>query len=167
MAQFRYQANKADKYTGRLSVVCITYEMQLSASTLKDHAYLIVISKCNNQAQTFYISVVWTNKTVNASNSYQAFAQVVLNVISLEGHQKQDTIPVYNCLDMEVLCVSTQWEDLNSQYISIMCLPPYEAYPLDGNTWDSNWASLIGGMEYGAEHWNGKWNGTANVHSCS
>ena len=28
-------------------------------------------------------------------------------------------------------------------------------------------ASLITGMEYGMERWNGKWNGTVNVHSCS
>ena len=27
--------------------------------------------------------------------------------------------------------------------------------------------SLIAGMEYGMERWNGKWNGTVNVHSCS
>ena len=32
------------------------------------------------------ISVVWANKTVYVSNSFQAFAQVVLNVISSEGH---------------------------------------------------------------------------------
>ena len=32
------------------------------------------------------ISVVWANKTVYVSNSFQAFAQVVLNAISLEGH---------------------------------------------------------------------------------
>ena len=25
--------------------------------------------------------------------------------------------------------------------------------------------SLIAGMEYGMEQWNGKWNGTVNVHS--
>ena len=28
-------------------------------------------------------------------------------------------------------------------------------------------ASLITGMEYGTERWNGKWNGTVNIHSCS
>ena len=28
-------------------------------------------------------------------------------------------------------------------------------------------ASLIAGMEYGTEQWNGKWNGTVNIHSCS
>ena len=27
--------------------------------------------------------------------------------------------------------------------------------------------SLIAGMEYGMERWNGKWNGTVNVHSYS
>ena len=27
--------------------------------------------------------------------------------------------------------------------------------------------SLITGMEYGTEQWNGKWNGTVNIHSCS
>ena len=30
-----------------------------------------------------------------------------------------------------------------------------------------SWVSLIAGMEYGMEWWNGKWNGTVNVHSCS
>ena len=29
------------------------------------------------------------------------------------------------------------------------------------------WVSLIAGMEYGMERWNGKWNGTVHVHSCS
>ena len=28
-------------------------------------------------------------------------------------------------------------------------------------------ASLITGMEYGTERWNGKWNGTVNIYSCS
>ena len=28
-------------------------------------------------------------------------------------------------------------------------------------------ASLIAGLEYGTEQWNGKWNGTVNIHSCS
>ena len=27
--------------------------------------------------------------------------------------------------------------------------------------------SLIAGMEYGMEWWNGKWNGTVNIHSYS
>ena len=27
--------------------------------------------------------------------------------------------------------------------------------------------SLIAALEYGMERWNGKWNGTVNVHSCS
>ena len=27
--------------------------------------------------------------------------------------------------------------------------------------------SLIAGMEYGMERWNGKWNGTVNIHSYS
>ena len=25
---------------------------------------------------------------------------------------------------------------------------------------------LIAALEYGMEHWNGKWNGTVSVHSC-
>ena len=29
------------------------------------------------------------------------------------------------------------------------------------------WVSLIAGMEYGMERWNGKWKGTVNVHSYS
>ena len=29
------------------------------------------------------------------------------------------------------------------------------------------WVSLIAGLEYGMEQWNGKWNGTMNVQSCS
>ena len=29
------------------------------------------------------------------------------------------------------------------------------------------WVSLITGMEYGMERWNGKWKGTVNVHSYS
>ena len=33
--------------------------------------------------------------------------------------------------------------------------------------WSLLRASLIAGMEYGTEQWNGKWNGTANIHSCS
>ena len=28
-------------------------------------------------------------------------------------------------------------------------------------------ASLIAGLEYGMERWNGKWNVTVNIHSCS
>ena len=28
-------------------------------------------------------------------------------------------------------------------------------------------ASLIAGLEYGMEQWNGKWNGTMSVQSCS
>ena len=34
---------------------------------------------------------------------------------------------------------------------------------------DIRWSgvSLIAGMEYGMECWNGKWNGTMNVHSYS
>ena len=28
-------------------------------------------------------------------------------------------------------------------------------------------ASLIAEPEYGMERWNGKWNGTVNIHSCS
>ena len=33
--------------------------------------------------------------------------------------------------------------------------------------WDSDRASLIAGLKYGVERWNGKWNQTVNVHSCS
>ena len=33
-------------------------------------------------------------------------------------------------------------------------------------TWNSG-VSLIAGMEYGTERWNGKWNGTVNIHSYS
>ena len=29
------------------------------------------------------------------------------------------------------------------------------------------WVSLIAGLEYGMERWNGKWNGTVNVHNYS
>ena len=29
------------------------------------------------------------------------------------------------------------------------------------------WVSLIAGLEYGMEQWNGKWNGTVNVHNYS
>ena len=30
-----------------------------------------------------------------------------------------------------------------------------------------SWVSLITGLEYGMEWWNGKWNGTVNVHNYS
>ena len=30
-----------------------------------------------------------------------------------------------------------------------------------------NGVSLIAGLEYGKERWNGKWNGTVNVHNYS
>ena len=33
--------------------------------------------------------------------------------------------------------------------------------------WNSEGVSLIAGMEYETEQWNGKWNGTVNIHSCS
>jgi len=29
------------------------------------------------------------------------------------------------------------------------------------------WVSLIAGLEYGMEWWNGKWNGMVNVHNYS
>ena len=28
----------------------------------------------------------------------------------------------------------------------------------------TSWVSLIAGLEYGTEQWNGKWNATVNVH---
>jgi len=31
----------------------------------------------------------------------------------------------------------------------------------------SIWVFLIAGLKYGMEQWNGKWNGTVNVHSYS
>ena len=31
----------------------------------------------------------------------------------------------------------------------------------------SSWVSIINGLEYGNEQWNGKWNETVKVHSCS
>ena len=40
-----------------------------------------------------------------------------------------------------------------------------KSYRFEGAT--PHGVSLIAGMEYGMERWNGKWNGTVNVHSYS
>ena len=52
----------------------------------------------------------------------------------------------------------------------VQCPPPKHVHapsPHGRIMWSVVQVSLIAELEYGTERWNGKWNGTVNIHSCS
>jgi len=69
----------------------------------------------------------------------------------------------------------SSWVCFKHQHLPV--LKVQDSITVRATTWGSHWwypsslstlgASLIAGLEYGMERWNGKRNGTMNVHSCS